>query len=391
MNHWLTRNIVALGIASLFSDFSHEMTTVVLPSFLISIGGSAALLGIIEGFADAAISFMKFFAGKYSDILGRRKPFAVVGYALTGLGVAILAVSYSWYQVLIGRVVSWSGKGLRKPPRDALLVESTQPQFYGRVFGFHRMMDTIGGIVGPLAAYFLVSYVSYRMIFVIALIPSILAVIVIALVKEIPGKIQDRLRLPTHISHLPHNFRMFLYASTLFALGKFADSMLILRVTQLLTPSYGMGSAARTAIVLYTLRNCFYAFGAYPFGVLADRVGKRFVLVGGYCITACVSLGLGFFDTPVALIALCMLAGISLAITDATEKSVAADYIPGHMLATGYGILAFAGGIAAFFSSSIIGIMWSSISPLVAFIYSACLIIAAAILLLFTIKDARHS
>lgn len=134
---WLNRNIFAMGLTSFFSDFGHEMATAILPAFLVSVGGSAALLGVIEGLADASISFMKLFSGWYSDYIGKRKPFAVIGYLLTAVGVGSFALAFSWPQVLISRVVAWLGRGTREPPRDALLVDSTLPQYYGRVFGFH--------------------------------------------------------------------------------------------------------------------------------------------------------------------------------------------------------------------------------------------------------------
>lgn len=170
---WLTRNIAALGIVSFFSDISSEMATAILPIFLVSIGGTAATLGIIEGVSDASISLMKIWAGWYSDAIGKRKPFATVGYILTAIGVGLFSVTFNWYQVLAARLVSWLGKGVREPARDALMVESTQPQYYGRMFGFHRMMDTLGAIIGPLMAFMLIKFMPLRSIFLIALIPRL--------------------------------------------------------------------------------------------------------------------------------------------------------------------------------------------------------------------------
>lgn len=390
MSKWLNRNIAAMGFTSLFSDFSHEMTTVVLPTFLTSLGGSPATLGFIEGVANASTSFMKFLAGWSSDIFKRRKPFAVLGYILTALGVGFLAIATRWQQVLFDRALAWAGKGLRKPPRDALLVESTQPAYYGRVFGFHRAMDTIGGVLGPASAFFLIKYVSLRTLFMIAFIPGVLSVIAMFLVKEAPFHFEDQKPFEgSRIGQLPRNFRIFCIAVAFYGIGKFADSMLILRATQLLTPGYGLLAASSTVILLYIIRNVMYASFSYPVGALADRVGKRHVLTVGYLLAAIASFGLMFpYASVLWLGAVFMLIGLSLAITDGLEKGVAADLIPLGIHGTGYGVLAALNGITAFVSSSLVGLLWTAVSPYAGFGLSAisCLL-AACVVGLYVRRD----
>ncbi len=383
MSRWLNRNIAAMGFTSLFSDLSHEMTTVVLPNFLIALGGSPATLGFIEGVADAATSFMKFLAGWYSDVLKRRKPFAVIGYVLTAVGVGLLAIATRWQQVLFDRALAWAGKGLRKPPRDALLVESTQSAFYGRVFGFHRAMDTIGGVLGPAAAFVLIKYVSIRTLFLIAFIPGILSVIAMLLVKEAPHQREEEKSFEgSRVGQLPMRFRIFCVAVGLYGVGKFADSMLILRATQLLTPTYGALAASSTVILLYIMRNIAYSSLSYPMGAIADRIGKRTVLAYGYVLAAAGSFGLMFSVSNLLMLGgLFLLIGLSLAISDGVEKGVVADLIPSHILGTGYGVLAMINGITAFISSTLIGLLWAYVSPTAGFGLSAvaCLLAACVV------------
>ena len=382
-NKWLNRNIFAMGLTSFFSDFGHEMATAILPAFLVSVGGSAALLGFIEGIADASISFMKLFSGWYSDYVGKRKPFAVIGYFLTAIGVGSFALAFSWPQVLLSRVVAWLGRGTREPPRDALLVDSTMSQYYRRVFGFHRGMDTLGAIIGPASAFFLIKIMPLRSIFLVALIPSILSFLIIALL------VRERKRILTHHDHfvvslknLPANFRLFLVAVGIFGLGNFADSLLILRATQLLTPVKGAIVAGSLAILLYTLHNVLYAVFSFPIGSLADKVGKKSLLIFGYFLTGITSLGFIFNTSSLLFLGLLfLLAGIAIAITDALERTVTADLLPENLRGTGYGTLATVNGIGDFGSSTVVGFLWSTISPLAGFGYGALLMILGSTVL----------
>jgi len=384
-NKWLNKNIFAMGLTSFFSDFGHEMATAILPAFLISVGGSAALLGVIEGVADASISLMKLLSGWYSDYIGKRKPFAVIGYFLTAVGVGSFSLAFSWPQVLLSRVIAWLGRGTREPARDALLVDSTEPKYYGRVFGFHRGMDTLGAILGPAVAFFLIKSVPLRSIFLVALIPSALSLLTIALlVKEKARRNNDpQIHLIGSLQLLPSNFRLFLVAVGIFGLGNFADSLLILRAIQLLTPIKGAIVAGSLAILLYTLHNVFYAVFSFPIGAVADKFGKKTLLSLGYFLTGFTSFAFIFNTSSVVLLGLFfLLAGIAIAITDALERTVAADLLPERLRGTGYGTLATVNGIGDFGSSTVVGFLWSIISPLAGFGYGAGLTILGGFVLL---------
>src|SRR5690348_697557 len=164
---WLNRTVLGVGLTSLFSDWSHETGTAILPAFLAAIGAGPAWLGAIEGIADGLSSFTKLAAGHYTDRLKRRKPLAVFGYAFTALATASFAFATHAYHVLLGRSAAWLGRGVRSPARKALLAADTPPEAYGRAFGFERLMDTLGAIVGPLTALWLLQLTahSYRKVF----------------------------------------------------------------------------------------------------------------------------------------------------------------------------------------------------------------------------------
>jgi predicted MFS family arabinose efflux permease len=174
---WLNSTVMGAGLTSFLSDFSHEAVTVLLPSFLLMLGAPVYVLGLIEGVSDGLSSFAKLFAGYYSDKLGKRKEFAIIGYIATGIFPAILAVAISWPVVLVGRAFGWMGRGIRGPPRDAILAKSVEKKDLGKAFGVHRAGDTLGAISGPLAAFAIVGAVGLREIFWLALIPGLLALL----------------------------------------------------------------------------------------------------------------------------------------------------------------------------------------------------------------------
>jgi MFS family permease len=186
-NRWLNRTVLGIGLASLFSDWSHEIATTLMPAFLATMGVAAAWLGMIEGVSDGLASFAKMGSGYYTDRLRRRKPIAVGGYVVTALGTAAFGLATSAWHVLVARSFAWLGRGVRTPVRKALLAGSVTKETYGRAFGFERMMDTIGAIVGPASAFLLLPLLHYHYptLFALTLIPGMIAVALIAfLVKE---------------------------------------------------------------------------------------------------------------------------------------------------------------------------------------------------------------
>ena len=248
---WLNRTVLGIGLASLFSDWSHEMATALLPAFLASMGVAAAWLGLIEGLSDGLSSFAKMASGYYTDRLQRRKPIAVIGYVVTAAGTAAFGLATAAWHVLVARSCAWLGRWVRTPVRKALLAGAVTKDTYGRAFGFERMMDTVGAIAGPATAALLlpVFHHRYPKLFAFTLIPSLMAAALMAFaVKEKKRMAVAHISLSQQLLLLPGAYRRLLVAVGLFGVGAFAHSMLILLATQKLTPALGAGRAATVAV-----------------------------------------------------------------------------------------------------------------------------------------------
>lgn len=379
---WLTRNVFAIGLLSLFSDAGHELTTAILPLFLATFAGSPAALGLIEGFSDAASSVLKLWMSFYSDRVGKRKPILAVGYFVTAMMGTLGFVTAIWQIVLI-RMVAWMGRGARGPVRDALLSESVPAQAHGRAFGFESMMDTIGAIIGPATALSLVGVIALRHIFLIAFIPGAITVlIVLFLLKDIPRKPQPGIRILATLRELPRSFWRYVAAVGIFGLGNFAHTLLILRAVTVLTPSHGSVQAGKIAIGLYIFHNVVYASAAYPVGMLGDRLNKRPLLAVGYALFAVMCVGFLIVGASLpGLVALFALAGIYIAIVDSMQRALAADLLPLERRGTGYGALATVNSIGDLVSSIVVGELWTHVSAAAGFSYAAVLTLAGAIAL----------
>jgi MFS family permease len=393
---WLNRNIVAMGITSLFSDASHEMSTATLPSFLTELVGAAAapqMLGLISGLSDVSSSFVKTFSGWFSDKLGRRKPLSVLGYLLTGVFVGITGFARSWFEVLIYRSLAWIGRGTREPPRDALLADSVNKAYYGHAFGFHRAMDSLGAIIGPLTAFFLIPLIGFRNIFFLSFLPGGLAILAISLgVRENVGQVRRQVKsFAWHLKSLPREFRMFLFIMFVFGASNFNRTLLLLRVQEVLTPVSGIIIAGAMAILFYTVRNVAQAVADYGVGTLSDKIGKKIPLATlGFFLFGVTSLGFVYATTNILyFILLFVLSGVSAATYTALEKAYTADLLPVHVRGTGYGVLNTIDGIGDFISSFAVGSLWMIFSSTVAFVYAAGLSFIAGFLLIGT--GSRHA
>ena len=387
-SNWLSGNVFYLGLVSLLSDASHEMATAILPFFLtITLGYSPVVLGLIEGFSDGASSFVKPFAGYMSDKLGRRKPPINLGYVLTGLLIPAIGFVSNSVQIAALRVGAWIGRGARGGPRDALLADSVTSEFHGRAFGFHRAMDTVGATIGPAFALLLVTSLGYREIFFLTALPGVAAVfIVIFLVKDIQQKRSDD-SIKTRgfvltIRSLPKTFKLFVTGVGLFGIANFANTLFALRAEQVLAPEMGAAKASLLAIALYTLLNFVYAITCFPIGALGDKIGKRLVLVAGYLLSAVTCFATAYLSSDLVYVILIFVgAGIFTAITETIEGAFAADLLPPNVRGTGYGVLQTINGIGDFVSSAVVGVLWVTVSPLVAFQYAAVLSALGALVL----------
>ena len=341
---WLNRTVLGIGLASLFSDWSHEIATTLMPAFLASMGAAAAWLGLIEGVSDGLSSFAKMASGYYTDKLPRRKPIAVLGYLVTAFGTAAFGLATSAWHVLFARATAWLGLGVRTPVRKALLAAAVTRESYGRAFGFERMMDTLGAIVGPATALWLLGALNhdYSSLFAVTLVPGLLAAGLIAFL------VVEKQRVPVpHISFgerlqmLPASYRRFLVAVGLFGAGDFAHTLLILLATQKLTPMLGATKAASIAIALYVLHNIFYAAFAFIAGWLADRFRKNLVLATGYALAAVMAiLIIALPASSWMLGAVFVLGGIYVGIEETLEDSLCAELVDEAHHGMGFGVLA---------------------------------------------------
>lgn len=382
--HWLNRTVLGIGLASLFADWSHEIATTVMPAFLATMGVAALWVGLIEGVADGLSSFAKMGSGYYTDKLPRRKPVAVIGYLITALGTASFGLATSAWHVLLARAAAWFGRGVRTPVRKALLAGSVTPETYGRAFGFERMMDTLGAIVGPATAFVLLPWVGhhYPTLFALTLIPSLLAVAAITfLVRERAREPVPHISFGERLRALPPDYRKFLVAVGLFGVGDFAHTLLILLATQELTPELGAQRAASIAVGLYVAHNVLYAGFAVVAGWLADRLSKPHVLAAGYGIAALMAVAIVALPMNVwTLAAVFLMGGMYVAIEETLEDSLCAELVGVEHHGMGFGVLATVNGVGDFVSSATVGVLWTMFGTSVAFGYSAVLFAAGAVL-----------
>jgi MFS family permease len=391
---WLNRTVLGIALASLFSDWSHEAATAILPAFLSSLGAAPVWLGIIEGVSDGLSSFAKLGSGFYTDGLSRRKPIALIGYLVTTLATASFGLATGAWHVLIARATAWLGRGVRTPVRKALLAAAVDRSVYGRAFGFERAMDTVGAIVGPLTALCLLAALpgNYRVVFAFTLLPGMMAAALIGLVVQekeravVPhAAFGERLRL------LPKAYRQLLLAVGIFGAGAFAHTLLILWAAQRLMPTFGASAAVGAAVSLYVLHNVFYAGFSYVGGLMADRFPKNRLLAGGYALSALMAFGIMFSPANLVLLALVfMLGGIQVAIEETLEDSFCAELVETTSHGMAFGVLATVNGVGDFLSSTIVGLLWSAFGSTLAFGYSALLFILGAVLVV-RIPPPKHS
>ena len=377
----LSANVVLLGIVSFFTDLSSEMILPLLPLFLLGMGASVSAIGLIEGIAESTASLLKVYSGWYSDKIGRRKIFVSSGYALSAVAKVFFAVSVFWHHVLVVRFVERMGKGIRTSPRDALIADSTDVKSYGKAFGFHRAMDTSGAIFGVLLALVLVSYFTYREIFLIAFVPAAISVIFVLKVKE-KKKERRSVSLILGVKKLDQKYKLFLVAATVFALANFSYAFLILKAKD-------VGMSDRGVITLYLLFNIVYTFLAMPAGIISDRISRKRVIIAGYLVFGVMCMGFVFASTLFHLVVLFGVYGFYYAIIEGVQKAYIADLVEPAERGTAYGTFHTVIGLAAFPASLIAGLMWQYVDPSATFIYGAFLALLAASLLTF-VSETLH-
>jgi MFS family permease len=392
---WVNRTTLGISLASLFSDVSHELATAVLPAFLLTLGAGPAALGWIEGSADGLSAVAKLWGGVAADRVQRRKPLASVGYLVTAVGIAAIGLCTAAWQVLVCRVVAWIGRGSRSPARDVLMAEGAPPETHGRAFGMERAADAAGAVLGPLLAMlFLARGVEPRHLMLVSLAPGLLAFLSIAwFVVEGPHAARRaRFSLRGELAGTGRGFRAYLIGVLVFGAGDFSRTLLVLYATQHIVGSLLSLKGAAAAVALYVLHNAVSAGAAFPLGLLADRIGHRRVIVGGYLLAVATTLGFVLAPpTPSWLVVLFVGSGVYIASEEVAEKSYAASLLPRDRRGAGMGLLAATNGLGDMVSSALVGTLWSLVAnPAWGFGAAACLQLLGALTIAATAPRPRR-
>lgn len=397
-------NVLAFGLVSFLTDISSEMIYPLLPAFFSGLVPPAAVsvyIGLMEGLAESTASLLKFYAGRLSDCLNRRKPVALVGYAISSAVRPFTAIAATAWQVVTLRLVDRIGKGIRTAPRDALLSESVSADVRGRAFSFHRLMDHAGAVTGPLLAigflYLMLGHsmlwqhgnsgadlremVALRWLFALAALPGLGATICLwRLVQEKPrpGRAQHAGKegLPLPKSKLPPRFFFFMIAVIVFTLGNSSDLFLIYYAQT----RFGLGLG--WMITLWVLLHLSKIAFSLPGGWLADRVGRRAAIIAGWVIYAAVYIATPFASSLWTVCVLLLFYGLYYGMTEGAERAFVADFAAAENRGTAYGWYHGAVGLAALPASILFGVFWARLGPKAAFLIGASLAAGALLLLI---------
>ncbi len=372
------RPVFVLGTVSFLTDVSSEMVYPLVPLFLTSVlGAPVAAVGLIEGLAEGAASLFKTVGGWASDRLRARRPLVFAGYVLSAVAKPLLAAAYVWPVALLVRLGDRTGKGIRTAPRDALVADATPWESRGRAFGFHRAADTLGAVIGPALALGLLAVFAdnFRLIFVLAFLPAVAAVALIALVRERPPAPAPPEAARVAWRGLGTGFYVFLGISLLFALGNSSDVFLLLRAKD-------VGLSNSEVVLSYMLFNLVYAALAMPAGVVSDRLGRRNVIGGGFAVFAMVYLGFALAGRGAVVWPLFAVYGVHMALTEGVGRAFVADFVPSERRATALGLYQGAMGAMILLSSVIAGALWDAIDPAAPFFLGGATSLVALALLL---------
>jgi MFS family permease len=373
----IAKNVVILGWVSLFNDLASEMIYPIVPLFLTNIlGAPVTVVGLIEGVAEATASILKIFSGWLSDRFRKRKIFVFFGYAFSTISKVLIGLASAWPLVLFARFLDRFGKGVRTSARDALITESTDKTNRGLSFGYHRAMDTLGAVIGPLAAVLLLSlfHDNMRPIFFIAFIPGVIGLILLLFFVREKYSVGPKAAAPKiSWKKLDPSFKIFLLISVIFSIGNSSDAFLILRAQNL-------GLTLIMTILAYVLYNVTYALFSTPAGALSDKIGPKKVFASGLIIFGLVYLAFGLITGSVWLWLLFPVYGCYIAFTDGVGKAYIAGFTKAETSGTVFGAYQTATGLAAFFASLLAGFLWKYVSVSAPFIFGGLMAFVAVIL-----------
>lgn len=381
-----------LGLVSFLTDISSEMIFSVLSVFLtIVLGASNAILGLMEGLADFAASSLDYLSGYFSDRSGKRKIFALIGYAFSTLAKILLVFAVTVQAVITFRVVERLGKSIRGAPRDALIASIADRGKLGYVFGFHKTLDKAGAILGPLLAYAILTMLgenleTFQLIFWIALFPALLAVIILAVSVKDPPRVAPRLRpgLFSTWHLLEKDFRHYLKVAGLFSLSYFSFAFLLIR-------GYEVGFTLTDVPLLYALFNVTFILVSIPVGKLGDRIGRHKIIALEYLLYALICLGLMLLDGKIAVAVLILLYGVFYAIDEGHSKAYISGLTSEEHRASALGLYNFVTGLIYIPASIVTGLLWTAYGPAPAFGVAAAIALLAFLLFVLTLPHHKKA
>ncbi|UCH66952.1 MAG: MFS transporter [Ignavibacterium sp.] len=375
----IPRQVVILGLVSLFTDLASEMLYPITPIFLTAVlGSSMAVVGIIEGIAEVISGLLKGYAGRVSDKIGKRSIFVVIGYGISAIAKPLPGLFPTIPAVVISRSGDRVGKGIRTAPRDALLGSYSEDNS-GAIFGFHRGMDTLGAVLGPLAAILLLYLFpnNFQLIFLAAFVPSLLAVCFTFFVKD--KKISPTKRARGSYLNFwqsaPKQYKKLLILITVFSFANSSDVFLILK-SNFVSDSYIL------AILGYVFYNLIYAIFSYPLGKSSDRLGKNIVYGGGLLIFSLVYFGFAFITETLFIWILFALYGIYSAATEGVSKAWVSDLVPDEARGSAIGLLTMLSSFAIMLGTFTAGFFWDEFGAIIPFLTSAVISLIIGLIIL---------
>lgn len=380
---YLNKTIWILSMVSLFTDVASEMLYPVMPIYLKSIGFSIVLIGILEGIAEATAGLSKGYFGKLSDARGKRLPFIRLGYGLSAISKPLMAFFIWPWWIFSARTLDRLGKGIRTSSRDAMLSDQATPETKGRVFGFHRGMDTLGAAIGPAIALVFLFYNpnEYRTLFYIAFFPGITAIALTFFIRE-KKKTTDTKKTVSFFSFLkywktsPKLYRQLVIGLLIFTLFNSSDVFLLLKLKE-------SGLSDIWVIGAYIFYNLIYAIFSLPLGILADKIGLKKVFITGLLLFVIVYFGFAFNSNIYLFFALFFVYGIYSAASEGISKAWISNIASRNDTATAIGTYTAFQSICTMLASTLTGFVWYSYSAKTAFLSTAIITLIVVIYLIF--------
>ena len=359
----LPAGIWVLGFVSLLMDISSEMIHALLPLFMVgTLGMGVALVGLLEGLAEATALILKVCSGVISDWFGRRKPLAVLGYGLGAATKPLFALASGPGLIFTARLLDRVGKGMRGAPRDALVADIAPPEQRGAAFGLRQSLDTVGAFVGPsLAVALMLLWANdFRAVFAVAVVPALLAVLLLMVGVREPARPAGAARSNpisrANLKRLPRAYWWVVGVGAVFTLARFSEAFLVLRAEQL-------GVALAAVPLVMVAMNVVYSLTAYPFGKLSDRVSHHGLLLAGLSVLVLADVVLAVSTHWVGLLLGVALWGVHMGMTQGLLAAMVAAQAPADLRGTAFGFFNLVSGVALLAASVLAGLLWQYLGP----------------------------